>query len=112
MKHFVVNRQALSPPVSLSEAQRFFGPMEAEEAIVFTPAQDMESLAVLAGLFSSKGQARRNGFRGPVPHGLGWYGFRKPHRRFWVWNPAPTEGADISAFDHTEKWFLATGGAS
>ena len=67
----------------------------------------MEDLAVLSGLFKSKGDARKNGFSGPIPWGLNLLGTKR--RRVWVWNPVKTEDIkELSAFDHTEQFFAAS----
>lgn len=73
--------------------------------LVFSQAQNLEALAVEAGLFPSKGQARKNGFSGPFPWGLRLLGTK--HRRFWVWNPKPTTEVVTLAkgFDHTARYF-------
>ena len=59
-----------------------------DEVVVIDPDNppvplNMETLAVECGIFPSKGKARKNGFGGPIPHGLEAWGTKK--RWFWVW---------------------------
>lgn len=58
-----------------------------EHIVRITEPRDasMEALAAMAGVFPSRGQARKNGFAGPVPHGLELWGTSQ--RTFWCWNP-------------------------
>ena len=50
----------------------------------------MEELGVLAGIFPSKGQAKKNGFIGPIPTGINLLGSKKT--KVWVWNhPNPSK---------------------
>ncbi len=46
---------------------------------------DLEGLALIAGVFKSKGEARRNNFCGPIPFGFHCLGTKK--KWFFVWNP-------------------------
>ena len=106
MKHFVVNASTLEPAASAEEADWIFGPMDNGEEIVFSDATDMEALAAEAGIFPSKSQARKNGFSGPIPFGVNFFGTKKPGKRFWVWNL--TQGGEPTIrknFNHTNRWF-------
>lgn len=48
----------------------FFGPLSGEEEWTYLdPSSSKEDVAVRFGLFSSKGQARKNGWGGPIPDG-------------------------------------------
>ena len=50
----------------------------------------MEELGVLAGIFPSKGQAKKNNFVGPIPIGINLLGSKKT--KIWVWNhPNPSK---------------------
>lgn len=55
------------------------------EQVVRTNVDSLEALAAFSGAFESKGQARKNGFSGPVFHGVEVYGTRA--RSFIAWNP-------------------------
>jgi hypothetical protein len=59
------------------------------EKIVITNATTFEVLGDHSGAFDSRGDARKNGFSGPVFHGLELCGTR--HRTFWVWCPTPLD---------------------
>jgi hypothetical protein len=48
---------------------------------------DWAEVAVLCGFFPSKGQARKNGWEGPVPRGFGQRKFGKQGRGVWFFNP-------------------------
>jgi len=65
---------------------------------------NLETLAAEAGVFPSKGRARKNGFCGPIPHGISFLGTKK--KRFWVWNPNPPDNKPTisKSFDHTDRW--------
>lgn len=60
-------------------------------------------LAVLGGIFASRGDARKAGFCGPIPHGISLLGTRSV--RIWTWNPVPPVRPVVLApqFDHT-RW--------
>lgn len=63
-----------------------FDPEEGlDEVIISSNNLLLEDMAVIAGIFPSKGQARKNGFSGEAPFGLWCLGTKK--RWFWVWNP-------------------------
>jgi hypothetical protein len=51
--------------------------------VVHADETTLEALAVLAGIFPSKGQARKNGLAGDVPAGITLQGTKK--KKFWVW---------------------------
>jgi len=101
--HFVV--ESAQSPVSDKDIEAVFGPFEGHEQIIKVESEDLAAMAVEAGIFSSKGQSRKNGLGGPAPHGLHQIGTKK--RRFWVWNPAPSgEKVTLSpSFDRTQGWF-------
>ena len=103
MFHFVVERKENT--VSDRDIELVFGPVEEGEAIVRVKTDDLAFMAVEAGVFPSKGQARKSGLGGPAPHGLHQIGTQK--KRFWVWNPAPThERVTLNpSFDKTLGWF-------
>lgn len=61
----------------------------------------VEALAVIAGVFKSKGEARRNNFAGPIPFGFHCLGTKK--KWFFVWNPV--RGADHTLPDSFFKEF-------
>jgi len=46
-------------------------------------AKSMEELFVIAGVFKSKGDARKNGFSGDIPDGIHLLGTKKT--KFWIW---------------------------
>ncbi len=73
--------------------------------LVFLDAESLEAFAVVAGLFPSRGQARKNGFAGPFPWGLSLLGTK--HRRVWVWSPRQPDGPVtlLPGFDHTARFF-------
>ncbi len=86
MLHFVVDND--ENPVPDRDIELVFGPLDGSEQIVRVQTDDLATMAVDAGLFSSRSQARKNGLEGPAPHGCNRIGTKK--RRFWVWNPHPT----------------------
>lgn len=72
----------------------------------------MEALAAMSGVFPSRGQARKNGFAGPIPHGLELWGTNQ--HTFWVWNPKPpkkkpTIGKKRRKTDHWFRFALSMG---
>ena len=48
---------------------------------------DWADVAVYCGFFPSKGQARKNGWDGPVPRGFGQRKFGKQGKCVWYFNP-------------------------
>ena len=102
MKHFIVK-----PPGNLSfkDISCVFGPLDGTEEFVTVETDDLAAMATQAGVFNSRGEARRNGLVGPCPTGVWLFGTKK--RRFWVWNPrSPSGKVTVSlAFDKTGKWF-------
>lgn len=58
---------------------------ETYEQVVRTNATSMDALAAFSGAMPSRGQARKNGFAGPIPEGLHLYGVTL--RSFWVYQP-------------------------
>jgi len=74
------------------------------EPFLESEATQLEELAVLAGIFPSKGRARKNGFSGPIPHGLECLGTKK--KWLWVWNPNQSEEPTVKdGFVKTNKFF-------
>ena len=55
------------------------------EHVLRTNAGTMDILVSFSGTMSSRGQARKNGFGGPIPRGMEMYGISG--HSFWVWNP-------------------------
>lgn len=54
-----------------SDRALFFGPLdETDTFATFDETWDMADIAVKAGKFPSRGQARKNGWDGPVPLGF------------------------------------------
>lgn len=109
MKHFVVNPDAFEFDGQVGITDRdidlVFGPLNAFDEVARIETTDLAVLAVEAGVFPSRGQARKNGLGGSIPHGLHLLGTKK--HRFWVWSPVPpTEEPTFStSLDHTNKWF-------
>ena len=104
MKHFVVNP---NQNMSFGDIDCIFGPMDGSEEIVAVVNDDLAAMAAEAGVFSSRGEARRNGLGGPCPTGVWQFGTKK--KRFWVWNPqSPTGTVTVSVnFDKTSRWCRA-----
>jgi|SaaInlStandDraft_4_1057021.scaffolds.fasta_scaffold89925_2 hypothetical protein len=71
---------------SVDEVWLFVSPEDFEQ-VVWTNASTMDVLAAFSGAMPSRGQARKNGFGGPIPQGLEMFGVQL--RSFWVWNPHP-----------------------
>ncbi len=56
----------------------FFGPiLDTDEWFAFSDSDDWPEILVAAGLFSSRSQARKNGWNKPTPEGFGCYSFGK-----------------------------------
>jgi hypothetical protein len=104
MTHYVLFANQVEPPITDAEARFIFGPLDDGDEIIFSDAMSMEELGVEQGIFKSRGQARKAGFKGPVPWGVGWYGTKRPTNRFWAWNPIPTVDRLDRAFDKTTKY--------
>jgi len=75
------------------------------EHLEFIETDDLAIMAVKAGIFPSKNQAKKNGLRGPAPSGLHWIGTKK--KRFWVWNPHPSSRKVMlrPTFSHSARYF-------
>jgi hypothetical protein len=60
------------------------------EPVIRLPVErlEWEDLALAAGFFPSKTQARQNGWQGPVPFGFGQRKFGKG-KGVWFFNPTP-----------------------
>lgn len=76
-----------------------------ENPVLFSFSDRIEDLAVRAGLFSSKTQARKNGYSGLIPTGYSEHGSRK--NRSYVWNP--TFGPDVYDFPGYDSYLLFEG---
>lgn len=96
-----------SNPVSDEDIETILHPDPFEVVIRVTNVHDasMEALAARSGVFPSRGQARKNGFSGPIPHGFALWGTDAGN--FFVWNPhPPTESPTISRKrDLTRSWW-------
>ena len=75
------------------------------EQVIRTNADQMEALAAFSGAMPSRGQARKNGFSGPIPHGLEMYGTKA--LSFWCWNafPQPSKPTIGKKKVLTSHWF-------
>ena len=102
MKHFIVNPDH---NLRMADVDIVFGPLDGTEEIVNLEHDDLATMAMEAGVFKSKGEARKNGLGGPCPTGLWQFGTKK--RRFWVWNPnSPSGKVTVGAnFNKTKRWF-------
>ena len=58
--------------------------LDSDKVILFTHKERMEDLAVLAGLFQSRTQARKNGWSGSIPAGWSEHGSKK--NRIYIYN--------------------------
>jgi len=82
-----------------------------EEIILFfsdsfemVDVSDLETLAVLAGVFPSKRKARKSGLCGVIPFGISLIGTKR--NRFWVWSPCDCGDVSMNkSFDKTNKFF-------
>lgn len=66
-----------------SDKSLFFGDDE-KDFIVFSDLDDMSSLVTKAGSFSSRGQAKKNGWNKPVPAGFSTFKIGK--KFIWILN--------------------------
>lgn len=82
---FVIDLDGDIPPADLV-ATFALRPWEEIEIVRTVADANMETLAQIAGVFPSKGQARKAGFSGPIPEGRNLWG---TSTTFWVWNPKP-----------------------
>jgi len=87
---FVVDLQRT---VSAADAKRVCAPRHYEHIVWVRDEHEatVEAMAVAAGVFPSRSQARRAGFSGAAPWGLELLGTNQ--RTFWVWNPGGIVGA-------------------
>lgn len=92
-------------PVSDEDIEAIMQPDTHELVCRVTDPHDanMEALAARAGVFPSRGQARKNGFSGSVPHGLEMFG--AGGCSFFAWNPVepatkPTIGKKRKLWKH------------
>ena len=108
MKHFIVNGREFE--VTERDISLMFGDQDGiidpDDEIVPIETDDLAALAFEADVFPSRGQARKNGLGGAVPHGLFLFGTKK--KRFWVWNPIPPTSQPTfdPTMEHTDRWFL------
>ena len=102
--NFVID---LDSKISEEEAAFILSPAEFEHILfVREPWEaNLESLAVLAGHFASKADARAAGIEGSIPHGVELIG--NLSKTFWVWAPiAPAKPPTISKKKiWTGRWF-------
>ena len=103
IKNFIVNSSALPGGVTDRDIVVVLHP-ESFDEVECIEAEDLAMLAVAAGIFASRSQARKNGLAGPIPHGLHLFGTKK--KRFWVWSPAPPARPPVfhENFDYTMRW--------
>ena len=103
MLHFVVDDD--QNPVSSEDIELVVGILNNDEEIVRVQSDDLSAMAADAGVFPSRGQARKNGLGGPAPQGVNRIGTKK--RRFWVWNPSPTAEEVVMkpSFNRNAGWF-------
>lgn len=66
----------------------FWNPQEDGDLILNPDITSLEELAVLVGIFPSKGQARKNGMMNSIPYGINLLGTKK--NKVWVWRSPPT----------------------
>jgi hypothetical protein len=101
---FVIN---LLGDITEEEALRMLDPSPWERLVWITNPHDacLEALATEAKVFESRSEARKNGFHGPIPHGVEFLGTGS--RNFWVWNPHPPEKPVLLGKKRfwTDKWF-------
>jgi hypothetical protein len=94
-------------PVSDEDIEAVLQPDPFEVVIRVTDPRDacMEALGARAGVFPSRGQARKNGFGGPVPHGFDMWGTSAGN--FFVWNPRSPESKPTigKKRNMTRMWF-------
>jgi hypothetical protein len=94
-------------PVSDEDIEAILQPDSFEVVVRVTNPRDacMEALGARSRVFPSKGQARKNGFAGPVPHGLEVFG--AGGSSFFVWNPTHPESKPIIGKRRilTKQWF-------
>lgn len=64
-------------------------PEEFDKWILFGPEHKQEDLALAAGFFKSKSEAKRNGWGGPIKDGYEEGTFGKGRTRFWIMNVFP-----------------------
>lgn len=69
----------IGPAVRESDRDLFFGPLEENLApfLELPPETTLADLVVTLGLMPSKGQARKNGWGGPIPDGFSEHRFGK-----------------------------------
>ena len=69
---------------------------EPEDSIEIQPHWTMANIAVEMGLFPSVGQARKNGWDKPIPHGLtSLHRLGKMKKSLHIHNPSDKQGASL-----------------
>lgn len=81
----IVNRHATPLDICVLFGE-LNGPVEPVECLD-VDCLDWTDIAVHCGFFPSKGQARKNGWVGPVPRGFGNRKFGQKGRGVWFFNP-------------------------
>ncbi len=78
------------PDAHPDDIEQVFGPFEPADGpfLIIGERETMAHLMHRAGIFSSVGEAKRNGFDHAIP--LGWYDERHGKRRvrICIWNPS------------------------
>lgn len=64
-----------------------FGPLDGDTIIPFTKDDKLEDLAVTAGLFPSKSEAKKNGWSGELKGGLNNKALKKRKIELWYFKP-------------------------
>lgn len=67
--------------------EMMFGPLDGDTIIPFTDDARLEDLAVMAGLFTSKGEAKKNGWGGELEGGLNNKALKKRKIELWYFKP-------------------------
>lgn len=70
----------------------FWNPNTDGDLLFNAKIETLEDLAVLAEIFPSKGQARKNGVTGEIPFGIHLLGTKK--KKVWVWRAPPQKEVD------------------
>ena len=73
------------------------------EHVLHFESNDLAEMAVVAGVFKSKGQARKAGMMGPAEHGLNLYGTKK--NKFWVYTARDDTLVHAKCFNRNKDWF-------
>ena len=91
--------------LELTDEEIFEFMADEDEEVTKTNIDNLESIAAQFKIFSSKGNARKNGLVGGIPHGISLLGTKK--KRVWIWNPNLPKKDIVfkKQFDHTDRWF-------